>query len=57
MGGDIDHTYSGERIIPHGYGQRNDDNDKSQRFLAHAENSPETTEQEHNHRDDDIIDI
>ena len=56
MGSDIDHTYSRERIVTHGYGQGNDNDDKSQRFLAHAEDRPETTKQKHNHRNNDVID-
>ena len=56
MGGDVDHTYSRERIVTHGYGQRNNNNDKSQRLLAHPEDRPKTTEQEHDHGDNDVID-
>ena len=55
MGRNIDHTQSGNRIIPHRNSQRYNDNHKSQRFFAHTENSPEHTEQEDNHSDHQIV--
>ncbi len=51
MGCHIDHHQPGERVVPHGDGQRHDDDHEGERLLAHPEDGTEGAEKEH-HQDD-----
>ena len=56
MGSNIAHADTHDGIIPHGDGQGNEDNDKGDGLLAHAKNSTEEAEHNHDEGNDDVLD-
>ena len=55
MGGHIAHTETDDGVVTHRDGQRDEDDDKGDGLLAHAEDGPEEAEHQHHKGDDDIF--
>ena len=55
VGGHIDHHQPGKRVVPHGDGQRHDDDHEGERLLAHPEDGAEGAEEEHHQDDHQVV--